>query len=190
MPLFDPAATMPQPGAYDFDPNAWGQNPFGAAPTLPPPTPGMAPPMPPQPPALPDPTMAAQPPDPTRTANPTGGPASGATSPIRAGVFTQLYKLGQQMPGKQNMFSAYGPQEAPPADPFALLAPPPVEPAPEMLRAQPAPQMGPQPGMGPRGGMPKPPTQAERLAADRFPRLARFLGRPVVPPPDVNQKPR
>jgi hypothetical protein len=178
MPLFDA-----HPGGYANafgmppQPNMYGNSPYTT------------------PPQLPDPTLAAQPPqpDPTMTANGAGGPAPGATAPLRAGVYTQLYRMGRQMPGQDNMFGSFGPQAPAPPDPMAAMAPPaPEQPAP-MLRAQPAPQMAaPQPagpaGMGPRGGMPKPQTQAEKLGADRFPRLARFMGRPVVPPPDVQQQ--
>jgi hypothetical protein len=171
MPLFDAP-----PGGYA---NAFGMPPMPAMPAMPPASP-----------QLPDPTLAAQPPaappNPALTANGAGGPAPGATAPLRAGVYTQLYRMGRQMPGADNMFGSFGPQAPAAPDPMAAMAPPPAEAAQPMLRAQPAPQMG--PGMGPMGGMPQPQTQAEKLGADRFPRLARFMGRPVVPPPDVQQQ--
>lgn len=176
---------------YDASGNPYGNVPgtmsaqeFGMGPGyVPPPSPyAPPPPVPPmpqapsQPPTLPDPTLAA---------NPTGGPA-GPTAPIRAGVYTQLYKMGRQMPGGENMFGQFGPQETPPTDPLSLLPPAQEQAQPQpMLRAQPAPQMG--PGMQ---AAPKKRTQGETLAMDRFPRLARFMGRSVVPPPDVNQQPQ
>jgi hypothetical protein len=100
--------------------------------------------------------------------------------PHRAEVGAQLYRMGKQMPGGQNMFGGFGPQEAPPTDPFALLSGA-AEAAPEaqpMLRAQPGPQMGPMP-QGPAEG-PKPP--------DRFPRLSRLMGRPILPEPKQPKK--
>jgi hypothetical protein len=152
-------------------------------PTTPTAAPPMAPPaplMPMMPPVMPDismpripppdPALAAMPPmiDQTMTANTTGGPVT--QQPARADVGAQLYRLGKQQPGQTNPFDSFGTRPES-VDPFSLLPQQePEQPDPRMLRAQQPGPMGPM-RQGPQG------------PSDRFPRLTRLMGRPVVPRP-------
>jgi hypothetical protein len=153
---------QPVPQGYDYT-SGWGQqSPMGLL--------GLGG-MPPQ---IPDPNVGAAPP----TSNPTGGPVPSAHAAERSSVHAQLYRLGKQAQGPQNMFEQFGPQApAAPPMPGMPLPPPPTDP--RYVQAQPQPPL---PGPG-----------AMQAAQDEpprpFPRLSRLMGRPILPEPK-KQKPR
>lgn len=113
--------------------------------------------------------------------NSTGGPSQGANSALRAGAYTQLYRLGKQMDGKANMFAGFDPNAMPVEDPFAFMQPPPVEDPRVMPQLPPAPQ-APTPDMYPPHLRPQ--VQAPPRPIDRFPGLAARMGRPALPAPN------
>ncbi len=121
MPMYDMPAMPQMPQQRPYVPYA-GQ-PVPGMPGMPP---GTMPPM--QPPPLPDPSVVAGPlMGPPLTANATGGPTA-QQGALREGVFSQLYRLGRQAAGPENLFDRYGPKTTPPIDPLAALMPQPEAP--------------------------------------------------------------
>ena len=183
MPMFPQ-----QPQMTSYAPQSFGMGMQGQMAPPPPMQPPMGPPMAPQ---MPMPQGAPQLPKipkpgqlPVRgqqmSTNSTGGPSQGANSDLRAGVFTQLYRLGKQMDGKANMFGQYDPNMAPVEDPMAWMQPPPVEDPRVMPQLPPAPQ-APTPDMYPPHLQQPQPMQQRPI--DRFPRAAGMMGRqPMLPP--------
>jgi hypothetical protein len=187
MPMFN--SSYPQPQMTNYAPQSYGMGMQGQmAPQMPmqsPMAPPMAPqgPMPQQAPQLPQiPKPGQLPVRGGMSTNSTGGPSQGANGDLRAGVFTQLYRLGKQMDGRANLFGQYDPtMPAPPVDPLAAMQPPPVEDPRLMPQLPPAPQ-APSPDMYPPHLRPQ--VQAPPRPIDRFPGLAAQMGRPARPAPN------
>jgi hypothetical protein len=169
MPMFPPQQPLPMqppPQAFDYQ-SGWGQGQPFPQPQRPPMPYGGQPAAPP--PQLPNPQI---------TANATGGPTPQTQAPIRSGVYSQLYSLGQQ--AQQQQMQQQQPPMMPPPPPMpGAPVPGPYAPAHSVT----VPQMAPQGQMqlGPSPVQPQHP-------GDRFPRLSRLMGKPILPDPTVGPR--